>query len=171
MNPALIVFIPLLGACLPLLAIRAGRDVCTGVTAAVSGLALLVLLAEAMAVYSGQVPGFSLPWLPQVGLSLSFFIDGLGLFFAALILGIGLLVILYARFYLDRDEPMGRFFCYLLLFQGSMLGIVLSDNVLLLAVWPVRWMTCSATRLPTGLRSGPVPVRSCSRCRRCRRGQ
>src|SRR5690606_20887544 len=92
MNPALIVFIPLLGACLPLLAIRAGRDVCTGVTAAVSGLALLVLLAEAMTVFSGQVPGTSVPWLPQVGLSLSFFIDGLGLFFAALILGIGLLV-------------------------------------------------------------------------------
>ena len=135
MNPALIVFIPLLGACLPLLAIRAGRNVCTGATAAVSGLALLVLLAEAVAVYSGEVSRVWVPWLPQVGLSLSFFIDGLGLFFAALILGIGLLVILYARFYLDRGEPMGRFFCYLLLFQGSMLGIVLSDNVLLLAVF------------------------------------
>jgi multicomponent K+:H+ antiporter subunit A len=135
MNPALIVLIPLLGSCIPLLAIRGGRNLCTAATAAVSALALLVLLAEGLAVHAGGVPRFSLPWLPQAGLSFSFFIDGLGLFFAALILGIGLLVILYARFYLHRTDPMGRFFCYLLLFQGSMLGIVLSDNVLLLAVF------------------------------------
>ncbi len=135
MNPALIVLIPLLGACIPLLAIRGGRNLCTGATAAVSALALLMLLAGGWAVQHGEVPRFTLPWVPGAGLSLSFFIDGLGLFFAALILVIGLLVIVYARFYLDRSEPMGRFFCYLLLFQGSMLGIVLSDNVLLLAVF------------------------------------
>lgn len=135
MNLAFLVLIPFVGALVPLLAIRAGRNVCTTATAAVSALSLVVLLAEAPAVYAGKVPRFSLEWLPQLGLSFSFFVDGLGLFFAGLILTIGLLIVLYARFYLSRNDALGRFFCYLLLFQGSMLGIVLTDNILLLVVF------------------------------------
>jgi multicomponent K+:H+ antiporter subunit A len=135
MKLALIVLIPFVGALVPLLAIRAGRNICTAATAAVTGLSLIVLLSEVPAVYSGRVPQMSIGWLPQLGLSLSFFVDGLGFFFAALILAIGLLIILYARFYLHRSDSLGRFFCYLLLFQGSMLGIVLSDNILLLVVF------------------------------------
>jgi len=135
MKLALIVLIPFIGALIPPLAVRAGRNVCTAATAAVTGLSLVILLTEAPAVYSGSVPQVNFSWLPQLGLSFSFFIDGLGLFFAGLIPAIGLLIILYARFYLDRSDPMGRFFCYLLLFQGSMVGIVLSDNILLLVVF------------------------------------
>ena len=74
-------------------------------------------------------------WVPQIGLSLGVFVDGLGLFFACIILGIGLLIILYARNYLSREDDAGKFFAYLLLFQGAMLGIVLSDNILLLVVF------------------------------------
>ena len=97
--------------------------------------ALLLLLARAPQVYRGETVAWGVPWIPQIGLSFSFFIDGLGLFFAALILGIGLLIILYARFYLSREDPIGKFYAYLLLFQGAMVGIVLSDNVLLLIVF------------------------------------
>jgi multicomponent K+:H+ antiporter subunit A len=135
MKLPLIVFIPLIGALVPLIAIRAGRNICTAATASVSGLSLLILLMEGPAVYSGDVSRASVQWVPQLGLAFSFFVDGLGLFFAVLILTIGLLIILYARFYLGRADPMGRFFCYLLLFQGSMLGIVLSENILLLVVF------------------------------------
>lgn len=135
MQLALIVLIPLLGAVLPVVAIRAGRNVCALVTGGISLGALLVLLAQAPMVIAGQTVRFSTEWVPALGLSFSFFLDGLGLFFAALILGIGLLVIIYARFYLHRDDPMGRFFAFLLLFQGAMLGIVLSDNILLLVVF------------------------------------
>ena len=52
-----------------------------------------------------------------------------------LILGIGLLVILYARYYLSDAEPMGRFFAFLLLFMGAMLGVVLSENLLLMLMF------------------------------------
>ena len=48
---------------------------------------------------------------------------------------IGLLVILYARYYLSEKDPMGRFFAYLLLFQGSMLGVVLSENLIQLLIF------------------------------------
>jgi multicomponent K+:H+ antiporter subunit A len=142
MKLALIVLLPFVGALLPPLFIRAGRNVCTAVTASVTALVLGILLTEVPAVYSGAIPRSSAEWLPDLGLSLSFFVDGLGLFFAALILAMGLLIIIYARFYLSRSDPMGRFFCYLLLFQGSMVGIVLSDNVLLLIVfWELTSLT------------------------------
>ncbi|MEY4872915.1 MAG: hypothetical protein RLZZ563_2245, partial [Pseudomonadota bacterium] len=62
-------------------------------------------------------------------------LDGLGLLFAGLILGIGLLIIIYARFYLAKSDPMGVFYTYLMLFQGAMVGIVLSDNILLLLIF------------------------------------
>ncbi len=135
MQLALIVLMPLLGAVLPVIAIRAGRNVCALVTGGISLAALLVLLAQAPAVIAGDTVRYSAEWVPALGLSFGFFLDGLGLFFAALILGIGVLVIIYARFYLHRDDPMGRFFAFLLLFQGAMLGIVLSDNILLLVVF------------------------------------
>ena len=80
--------------------------------------------------------------MPQLGLDFGLLRRRLGLFFAGLILVIGLLIIVYARFYLGREDPMGRFFAYLLLFQGAMLGIVLSDNVLLLLVfWELTSLT------------------------------
>ena len=142
MKLALIVLIPFIGALLPPLALRAGRNACAAVTACVTGLSLALLLTEVPAVYSGTVPHTTAEWLPGLGLSWSFFVDGLGMFFAALILGIGLLIILYARFYLSSTDPMGRFYCYLLLFQGSMVGIVLSDNILLLIVfWELTSLT------------------------------
>ena len=142
MDVALIVLLPFLGACVPPLTERSGRNVCAGATAAVTFAALLLLLARAPAVFSGEVIAWGVPWVPQIGLSFSFFIDGLGLFFAALILGIGLLVILYARFYLSREDPIAKFYAYLLLFQGAMVGIVLSDNLLLLIVfWELTSLT------------------------------
>jgi multicomponent K+:H+ antiporter subunit A len=52
-----------------------------------------------------------------------------------LITGIGLLIILYAAYYLQHDDPAGKFFSLLMLFMAAMLGIVLSDNLLLLVVF------------------------------------
>tara|TARA_R110002096_G_scaffold47539_38_gene126870 strand:- start:293 stop:3166 length:2874 start_codon:yes stop_codon:yes gene_type:complete len=135
MSLALIAALPFLGALLPGLMIRAGRNACALVTGLVTALALLGLLLHAPAVLRGEVITARFDWLPALGLNATFFLDGLGLLFAGLILGIGLLIILYARFYLSDKDPMGQFYSYLLLFQGAMVGIVLSDNVLLLLIF------------------------------------
>nr|WP_051202727.1 monovalent cation/H+ antiporter subunit A [Sediminimonas qiaohouensis] len=127
--------LPFLGALLPGLMIRAGRATCASYTALSSGLAFLLLLICAPTVMQGEVLHFRLDWLPALGLNVTFMLDGLGLLFAGLIIGIGLLIILYARYYLSHDDPMGQFYTYLLLFQGAMVGIVLSDNILLLLVF------------------------------------
>lgn len=132
-------FIPLmllLSAVLPPLAERhGGRNACAWATALVTALALAALLSLAPAVFSGVVQQADWEWLPELGLNLSFRLDGLGLLFGLLITGIGLLVILYACYYLsERDDP-GRFYSFLLLFMGAMLGIVLADNLLLLLMF------------------------------------
>ncbi len=131
----LLALLPLLGALAPALAIRFGRNACALAAGAVTLSALIVLGSMVPGVMRGEVFTASVPWIPALGLNASLFLDPLGLMFAGMILGIGLLIIIYARFYLAAADPMGRFFTYLLLFQGAMLGIVLSDNVLLLLIF------------------------------------
>ncbi|WP_432816679.1 monovalent cation/H+ antiporter subunit A [Sulfitobacter sp. JB4-11] len=135
MSLFLIVALPFLGALLPGMMNQAGRQACAGVTFTITLAALVGLLTNAPAVLAGEVVQTGVNWLPALGLNVTFMLDGLGFFFAALILGIGLLIIAYARFYLAREDHMGEFFTYLLLFQGAMVGIVLSDNILLLLIF------------------------------------
>ncbi|MEM9308480.1 MAG: monovalent cation/H+ antiporter subunit A [Pseudomonadota bacterium] len=135
MSLFLIVALPFLGALLPGIMNSAGRQACAGVTFAVTLAAFFGLWTNAPAVFAGNVVQTGVDWLPLLGLNFNLMLDGLGFFFAMLILGIGLLIITYGRFYLSRDDNMGEFFTYLLLFQGAMVGIVLSDNILLLLVF------------------------------------
>ena len=76
-----------------------------------------------------------IPWIPSLGISISFFLDGLGALFALIITGIGTLVLLYASGYFDDDADYVRFSGYTLLFMTAMLGIVLSGNLLMLFVF------------------------------------
>ena len=71
-------------------------------------------------------------WMPHFGMNFDLYVDGLGLLFSLLITGIGSLVVLYSISYLSRQEQLGHFYCYLLLFMGAMLGVVLSDNIIIL---------------------------------------
>ncbi|MDA8747456.1 monovalent cation/H+ antiporter subunit A [Litoreibacter sp.] len=135
MSLFLVVALPFLGALLPGLMNSAGRQACAGVTFTVSLAALFGLLTNLPAVMAGELVTAQVNWIPTLGLNFTLMLDGLGFFFAMLILGIGLLIIAYARFYLAREDNMGEFFTYLLLFQGAMVGIVLSDNILLLLVF------------------------------------
>ena len=135
MSLILIVLTPFLGALLPGLMGRTGRRTCALTTLGVTLLALVGLISQVPAVIGGETVTQRIEWMPDLGLNLTFMLDGLGLFFAALILGIGVLVIIYGRYYLSREDNMGEFFTYLLLFQGAMVGIVLSDNILLLLIF------------------------------------
>jgi multicomponent K+:H+ antiporter subunit A len=110
----------------PLTAVAAGL---------VTASALALLLAQAPAVFAGQTVINAWPWVPEIGLQLSFRLDGLSLMFAGLILFIGLLIVLYAAYYLAPEDSAGKFFSFMMLFMAAMLGVVLSDNLLLLVVF------------------------------------
>jgi multicomponent Na+:H+ antiporter subunit A len=84
----------------------------------------------------------SAAWAPALNLSLSFYFDGLSTIFAVLIAFIGTLIVLYATAYFEHHQHRGRFFVTLFAFMGSMLGLVLSDNVIALFVfWELTGFT------------------------------
>jgi multicomponent K+:H+ antiporter subunit A len=131
----LVILIPLLGAWLPAALSRAfGIDPARTAGALVIA-ALAIVLAQAGAVLDGATFVQSWPWIPSLGLNASFRLDGFSLLFALLILVIGVLVVLYARYYLAPEDSKERFFGLLLLFMGAMLGVVLSENLLLLVTF------------------------------------
>lgn len=135
MSLFILVALPFFGALLPGIMNSAGRAACAGITFTVTLLAFVGLLTNLPTVLAGDVIMAQFNWMPELGLNFTLMLDGLGFFFAFLILGIGLLIIAYGKHYLSRDDNMGEFFTYLLLFQGAMVGIVLSDNILLLLVF------------------------------------
>lgn len=84
---------------------------------------------------SGETISESQAWVPTLGINLSFLLDGLSLMFALIICGIGVVVVVYSGGYLAGHLQQGRFYAYLLLFMGSMLGVVLADNAITLFVF------------------------------------
>ncbi|MGY6550671.1 MAG: monovalent cation/H+ antiporter subunit A [Erythrobacter sp.] len=132
---ALLMLLPFVGASLMPLAAGAHRNVQTMLAAAPAVIGLVMLGMIAPAVMAGEVPAFRAPWVAALGLDFSLRVDALGWLFAALILGIGLMIVTYTRFYLSPKDAFTRFLALLLLFQGAMLGISLSGNVLLLLIF------------------------------------
>ncbi len=135
MSLILISLTPFVGAIFTACISRLGRLHAAWTAGAVTLLTLALLFPLIADVFAGNTLIQQVSWIPMVGLDLAFRLDGLALLFALLILGIGLLIILYARYYLSERDDMGRFYTYLLLFMGSMLGIALSENVIQLLIF------------------------------------
>jgi len=92
-------------------------------------------LMQVEAIATGPDQTVSIPWIPALGLAISFRLDGLSLLFTLLIAGIGTLVVLYTHGYLRGHPDRHRFVMYTLLFMNAMLGLVLADNLLLLFIF------------------------------------
>ena len=144
----LILLLPLLGSLVPLCCRYRGHGFSALMTAICPAVALVLLFLLGIETFHQQIPRISVNWFPALGLALALRLDGLSLLFALLILGIGLLVILYARYYLSSQDSHQRFYCSLMLFMASMLGVVMSDNLLLM--WCFWEMTSIASFLLIG---------------------
>src|SRR5687768_3938703 len=106
------------------------RRLTAWIAAAVTAASLAILLGQAGAVFEGRTLLTSAEWVPAIGLNANYRLDGLALLFALLITSIGLLIILYAAWYLRPEDPAGKFFSELMLFMAAMLGVALADNLL-----------------------------------------
>ncbi len=110
-----------------------------GVTAlgaiGVSLSSFLLLLSQAPAIFDGAVIIQTWSWLPQLGIDFSFRLDSLALLFALLISGIGTLIYIYAYYYLNPKNSLSKLYFLLMLFMAAMLGISLSNNLLILLVF------------------------------------
>jgi multicomponent K+:H+ antiporter subunit A len=118
------------------------RPVAAVAAGAIALAACAFLLWLAPAVFDDRTLLWHASWVPEIGLALSFRLDGLALMFGLLVTGIGALVVLYAAYYLGPNDPPGKFYAYLVLFMAAMLGVVLADNLLLLVVF---WELTSIT--------------------------
>lgn len=83
----------------------------------------------------GEVLRQEITWLPALGLNLVLRLDGFAWMFCMLVLGVGSLVVLYARYYMSVADPVPRFFAFFLAFMGAMVGVVLSGNIIQIALF------------------------------------
>lgn len=135
-------FLPFLAAlAAPVLVKKLGHNA-AWVLALAPGLAFVHFALMLPDIAAGGVVTGGYAWVPSFNLSFSWFIDGLSLTFALLITGIGLLIVLYAGGYMKGHPQQGRFLSFLLLFMGAMLGVVVSDSLLMLFVF---WELTSIT--------------------------
>ncbi|MGE4541212.1 MAG: hydrogen gas-evolving membrane-bound hydrogenase subunit E [Bacteroidales bacterium] len=110
----------------------------------ISGWLLGVVPASLFFVFLSKIPAVGrgdafkevYPWLSELGIGLSFNLDGLSLFFALLVTGVGALIMIYAGYYMRSYQKTNRFFGYLVFFMAGMLGLVTaSDWITLFMFW------------------------------------
>ena len=120
---------------LPWIARRIGARVFT-----IAAILPLIAFAQAIwmapTVFSGDVPFESYDWLPSLGVAVSMRMDVLSWVMTLIVTGIGALVLLYCRWYFgEGDKTIGRFSAVLLGFAGSMYGLVLTDDIVMLVMF------------------------------------
>lgn len=131
----LVILIPFIAAAL-LPIYRRFKKIHLGWFVIIVPIALFVILARLIpSVASGKTYVHTYEWIPTLDFNFTTYLDGLSMIFALLITGVGSLVILYSIFYLSSKESLQHFYCYLLLFMGAMLGVVFSDNLMVLYVF------------------------------------
>ena len=110
-------------------------------TVAMAGMFVTVLLALPR-LHEEKLIVYGLDWIPSLGISLNFYVDGLATIFALIVTGVGALIFLYAGYYFDDAAEHRRFISWLLAFAGAMLMVILSGNLLLTFVgWELTSVT------------------------------
>lgn len=114
------------------------------------GWPVLIVPALLFGYFASLIPSVSqrnmisgyVPWIPSLDIGFNLYLDGLSLLLTLLITGIGVLVVFYSIYYMDKKEDLNRFYLYLLMFMGAMLGVVLSDNMIVLyGFWELTSIT------------------------------
>jgi multicomponent K+:H+ antiporter subunit A len=131
----LVLFLPFIGALGAGLFRANARNVEAWLAAAVAIICAVLLGRFYPQVAAGEVVRVAYDWLPQYGLTFGLRLDGFAWMFAMMVTVIGTLVVVYARYYMSPADPVPRFFSFLLAFMGSMLGVVLSGNLVQLVIF------------------------------------
>src|SRR5699024_9709132 len=95
----------------------------------------IFLVMQVPNIADGNTISKQINWIPSYNISFSTYLDGLSMIFGLLISGIGILVVLYSIYYLKTEKAVKQFYIYLLMFMGSMLGVVFSDHLMMLYVF------------------------------------
>ncbi|MDD2048280.1 monovalent cation/H+ antiporter subunit A [Pseudomonas putida] len=130
MSLIVLLLLPFIGSCLAAVLphnARNSESLLAGLVALVGTVQVALLYPQ---IAHGGVIREEFLWLPSLGLNLVLRMDGFAWLFSLLVLGIGTLVSLYARYYMSPQDPVPRFFAFFLAFMGAMLGLVISGNLI-----------------------------------------
>ena len=130
MSLIVLLLLPFIGSCLAAVLphnARNAESLLAGLVALAGTVQVAMLYPQ---VADGGIIREEYLWLPSLGLNLILRLDGFAWLFSMLVLGIGALVALYARYYMSPDDPVPRFFAFFLAFMGAMLGLVISGNLI-----------------------------------------
>ena len=97
-------------------------------TASLAG--VIALIAMYPAISRGETLRLAYEWLPTLDIAFRLRVDGYAWLFALIVQAIGALVVLYARYYMSPDDPVPRFFSFLMAFMGAMTGVVMSGDMI-----------------------------------------
>ncbi|HHW83370.1 MAG TPA: Na+/H+ antiporter subunit A, partial [Actinomycetales bacterium] len=104
--------------------------------ALVPGASALWFLSQAPLVFSGGALDEFIPWVTQLGLHLDFRLDALSWTMAMIVTGVGALVLVYCAAYFSATaKALARFGGVFVAFAGAMLGLVTTDNTLMMYVF------------------------------------
>ncbi|WP_448383694.1 monovalent cation/H+ antiporter subunit A [Desulfosoma sp.] len=132
---ALLVGCPVAGALLAFVGSMRGRASAAWTAALSLAVPLWALTVLSFSVHAGNPVEYRRAWIPHLGWEFALRLDGLSLAFCGIVFAVGLLVVLYAHYYMPRTDRLGRFFAILLLFAAAMTGLVLADDLVLVFVF------------------------------------
>jgi len=88
-----------------------------------------------VAALQGTPGTVAVDWIPALGVALRFTVDGLAVLIGFLATGIGLFILAYSREYMRDEVGLSRYYATLLVFMGSMLGVVFAGDLVVLFVF------------------------------------
>ncbi|MDV0446780.1 Na(+)/H(+) antiporter subunit A [Methanosarcinaceae archaeon Ag5] len=132
---ALIVLLPFLMALFVPAAYKILKDKVGWFAAAVAFVCLLMVASIIPTTYAGEVLAGTMSWIPGLSVNLALYADGLSVLLGVIVSFIGILIMSYSNKYLSKDEDLVRYYQYLLVFMGSMLGVAFSDNLIQLFIF------------------------------------
>ena len=136
------------------------RDYFVVLMSLVTALMAFTLVFDVLLSPQGIPLGSFVNWIPSSGISAGVFVDPLSVLFTVLVAFFGLIIAVYSLGYMKGEEGLTRYYFFLLLFIGSMIGLVISDNFLQLFIFWEMVGLCSYSLIsfwykrPESIRAG-----------------
>lgn len=135
MTLSLLILLPFFGSIIAGLLPHDARNREAFLSGIIAFACVVMVLWYAPAIFRGEVIQYQLEWLPFLDLNIIFRLDGFAWLYTLLVSVMGVLVVMYARYYMSPQDPVPRFFAFFLAFMASMMGVVLSGNVIQLVIF------------------------------------
>ena len=158
----LVWILPLFSSLFVLLIARLGEKARDAFVIIISGITAALAFSLVPDVYFGTegALGSIVSWIPSSGITAGVFIDPLSVLFTVLVAFFGLIIAIYSLGYMKGEEGLTRYYFFLLLFIGSMIGLVISDNFLQMFIFWEMVGLCSYSLIsfwykrPESIRAG-----------------